>query len=130
MTMPRALKGAGRVVNPVLLPLARRLPPLAVVHHVGRRSGRPYRTPVQAFPTGSGFLVGLVYDSAADWARNLEAAGGGDLTRAGRTVAVTAPRRVPAAAALGDLPGWARAMMRAVGMADFLAVERVPAEVG
>ncbi|MFC7623910.1 hypothetical protein [Microlunatus sp. GCM10028923] len=129
MTMPRAMKALGPVINPVLLPLARRLPPLAVLHHVGRRSGTAYRTPVQAYRTERGFLIGLVYDSAADWARNLEVAGTGELTRAGRTYPVSAPTRLAAVDALRLLPGPAAWLMRLVRVEEFLALA-VPAQSG
>ena len=123
MTMPRALKALGPVLNPLLLPLARRLPPLAVLHHVGRRTGHRYETPVQAFPTGGGYLIGLVYDSRAEWARNLLRAGGGELTRAGRTYRMITPTRVTGPAARDLLPRWAAIMMRAVGVEEFVALE-------
>lgn len=129
MTMPRALKALGPVVNPLLLPLARRLPPLAVLRHVGRRSGRTYRTPVQAYRTEQGFLIGLVYDNGADWARNLEQAGAGELTRAGRTHPVTGLTRIPAAEGLRLLPGPAAWLMRLVRVEQFVALA-VPAEAG
>ncbi|GAB3769534.1 nitroreductase family deazaflavin-dependent oxidoreductase [Microlunatus parietis] len=127
MTMPPALKALGPVINPVLVPLARRMPTLAVLHHVGRRSGRRYRTPVQAYRTEQGFLIGLVYDSAADWARNLEANGSGELTRSGRTYRVSAPTRLAAADALPLLPGPAAWMMRLVRVEEFVALA-VPAD--
>lgn len=40
------------VTNRLTLPLAPRLPWLGVVAHVGRRSGRTYRTPVNVFSNG------------------------------------------------------------------------------
>lgn len=123
MTMPRALRALGPVVNPLLLPLARRLPPLAVLHHVGRRTGRRYETPVQAFPTGDGYLIGLVYDSRAEWARNLLRAGGGELTRAGRTYPMIMPTRVTGPDARNRLPRWAAIMMRLVGVDEFVALQ-------
>ena len=48
--LPRAFARFNRrVANPVVRLVAGRLPPLAVVTHTGRRSGRSYRTPVMAF---------------------------------------------------------------------------------
>ena len=89
MPMPRPLNALPRYLNPVLTPLARRLPPLAVLHHVGRRSGTAYDTPVQAFRTPQGFVVGLAYEPDAAWALNLLAAGDGQMTRAGRRYQLT-----------------------------------------
>src|ERR1700737_3754833 len=50
------------VLNPVVLSQAgRRLRYYAIVHHVGRRSGRSYSTPVVAQPTAEGFVIMLPY---------------------------------------------------------------------
>src|ERR671924_348945 len=50
MPLPRRLATFNRVVtNRVLGPFARYVPGFAVVSHVGRRSGRTYRTPVSLF---------------------------------------------------------------------------------
>jgi deazaflavin-dependent oxidoreductase (nitroreductase family) len=73
----------------------RRLSPVAVVEHRGRRSGRRYRTPVMAFPIDGGYLVALFYGADRDWVRNVLAAGGCTLRRGGRRVELTAPRMLP-----------------------------------
>lgn len=83
-----------RRLNPLVGPLARRLPPLAILRHKGRRTGRSYDTPVQAFLTPRGYLVGLAYDHNAPWALNLLAADGGEMIRAGRRYRIIHPRRV------------------------------------
>lgn len=125
MPMPGPLTGLPRYLNPVLRPLARRLPPLAVLHHRGRRSGRSYETPVQAYRTPQGFVVGLAYDKDAAWALNLLAAHGGEMTRAGRHYRLTNPRRSgPEAREL--LPGWAALMMRSIDVEDFLEFDATP----
>jgi hypothetical protein len=67
-----------RLLNPLAMPLTRRLPPLAVLHHQGRRTGRSYAIPVQAYRTPNGWVVALAYDHNAPFALNLLAAGGGD----------------------------------------------------
>jgi deazaflavin-dependent oxidoreductase (nitroreductase family) len=84
----------------------RRLSPVAVVEHRGRRSGRHYRTPVLAFGVDGGYLVVLFYGADRDWVRNVLAAGGCTLERGGRWVELTAPRLldVDAAMALVSLP--------------------------
>ena len=67
------------VTNRFFLIFAGRVPPFAAVNHTGRRSGRGYRTPVQAFPTGSGFVFALTYGRRVDWVRNIVASDGGIL---------------------------------------------------
>ena len=50
MHIPRFMRRVNRVLtNPIMGTFAWLVPPLAVVHHVGRKSGRRYRSPVVAF---------------------------------------------------------------------------------
>src|SRR5947209_1283847 len=46
------------------------LPPWAVIHHRGRRSGRPYRTPLLAFKRDHTVIIALLYGEESDWLRN------------------------------------------------------------
>lgn len=50
--------------------------PFALVKHVGRKSGKPYETPIMAFPIENGFMVALTYGPEVDWYKNVQAAGG------------------------------------------------------
>src|SRR5437870_13730691 len=85
MHIPRFMRRVNRVfTNPLLGTFAWFVPPLAVVHHVGRKSGRHYRSPVVAFSTTKGFVIPMTYGRDVDWARNLAAARGCELQRAGR----------------------------------------------
>jgi deazaflavin-dependent oxidoreductase (nitroreductase family) len=74
------------------------LPPWMVILHRGRRSGRPYRTPVLAFRRDRLLIVALLYGEESDWLRNL-AAGPGRAVRGGRTYELSAPRVVDTSAA-------------------------------
>jgi deazaflavin-dependent oxidoreductase (nitroreductase family) len=64
------------VTNPVTRRFATWLPGFAVVNHVGRRSGRHYRTPVNVFHEGERYVFALTYGRDTDWVRNVVAAGG------------------------------------------------------
>jgi deazaflavin-dependent oxidoreductase (nitroreductase family) len=79
-----------RVTNKVLGHLAGVTPPFAIVVHVGRTSGRSYRTPVWAFRTERGFVVALTYGGTrTEWVKNVTANGGAKLvTRDGSHDAV------------------------------------------
>ena len=63
----------------------------SVVHHVGRRSGKAYRTPVVVVDTEEGLLIALPYGPEADWAQNVLAAGGATIQHEGRRVEVAHP---------------------------------------
>jgi deazaflavin-dependent oxidoreductase (nitroreductase family) len=83
-------------------------PLYAIVNHRGRSSGKAYRTPIAVVPTrGRGrILIGLPWGRQTNWARNVVAAGGVDLTWKGRTVHTTSPRIIDAveATALAKAP--------------------------
>jgi deazaflavin-dependent oxidoreductase (nitroreductase family) len=124
MPMPRSFRRVARALNPAVRPLARRLPPLAVVHHVGRTTGRQYESPVMAFQTERGWIVSLAYGSDVQWARNLDRAGSGALTRAGHTHQVSGVRAIRWKDAAPSLPAWARGVLRSASVDDFLFLTR------
>jgi deazaflavin-dependent oxidoreductase (nitroreductase family) len=64
------------VLNPILGRIARSAHgPFAIIRHVGRKSSRPYETPVIVFPFAGGFVLALTYGKEVDWYRNVRAAG-------------------------------------------------------
>lgn len=84
-----------------------------VVHHVGRRSGTAYQTPVDSWTTDRGtLLIALPYGPDTDWVRNIRASGTVDLARQGATLTASEPRVVATAAVLGDIPRGARRTLR------------------
>lgn len=96
----------------------------SVVHHVGRTTGRPYRTPVVALPTDDGFLFALPYGPRADWVRNVLAAGSITLDHDGQTIQVAHPTLVPAHEAGHMLSRTQQLVHRLYGVEDFLIVDR------
>ena len=83
-----------RVTNRIQGVYAPYVPPLAVIVHVGRTSGRVYTTPVLAQLFAGRLAIPLPYSVNAQWVRNLQAAGGGELIRRGRRIRFGAPRVV------------------------------------
>ena len=113
-----------RFVNPVVEPLAGYVPLLSAVDHVGRRSGKDYRTPVTAFPTTDGVAVLLPYGTDTDWVRNLQASGSGRVQIDGRSLLVEAPLVVPLSEALSVLKGPWRHVLRIVPVQSALLLTR------
>ena len=64
------------VTNRITSRFANRLPGFGILTHVGRKSGRLYRTPVNVFRVPEGFLIALTYGRDSEWVRNVLAAGG------------------------------------------------------
>jgi deazaflavin-dependent oxidoreductase (nitroreductase family) len=120
MPFPQRLARFNRVVtNRITYPIARTLPGFGVVLHTGRKSGRSYRTPVNAFRTPDGYLIALTYGPDSDWTRNVLAAGGCDLLTRGHVVALTDPKVVHAQRH-DALPGPLRAVLPRIGVQDYL----------
>lgn len=90
--LPRLLGQLNRrVVNRFTGPIAARAPWLAEVVHIGRKSGRTYRTPVLAFRTGDRCHIPLTYGRDTDWLKNVVAADGCSLVIGGRPVTARTP---------------------------------------
>jgi deazaflavin-dependent oxidoreductase (nitroreductase family) len=70
--------------NHVTMPFAARLPGFGVIVHHGRKTGRQYRTPVNAFRRPGGYVFALTY-GRGDWVANVLHAGGVTLLTRGRT---------------------------------------------
>jgi deazaflavin-dependent oxidoreductase (nitroreductase family) len=102
----------------------------AVVHHVGRQSGRAYTTPVVVWPIADGFIIPLPYGADTDWCRNVSAAGQGRIEWHDRTYTVTWPEVLDAAAGQPLLPAWARWLPRGVRVRHFLKVYRLAIREG
>ena len=82
-----------------------------ILEHVGRRSGKPYRTPLVVFSAdidgGPGIAILLTYGPNRDWLKNITAAGGGRMQRYGKIFGVTDPRVVGKAEAAPHVArGW------------------------
>lgn len=108
------------VANPVVRLFAGRLPPFAVVRHRGRRSGRDFATPVLAFATADGLVVGVLYGTSSDWVRNVLAAGAVRVKRRGTVLQYQRPRLVGRDEGLRLVPALLRGPYRALGVQDML----------
>jgi hypothetical protein len=93
----RAVRQFSRtVVNPRMLATAGTPGAYAsLIHHVGRTTGRDFRTPVVAAPTADGFVIALPYGTTSNWVRNVLASGSATLVHEGVTYRVDQPELVP-----------------------------------
>jgi deazaflavin-dependent oxidoreductase (nitroreductase family) len=95
------------------------LPGFGILTHVGRKSGRVYRTPINVFQVSEGFLIALTYGRESEWVKNVLTAGGCELETRGARYQLSAPiimhdatrRRFP-------LP--VRIVLRLIGANDFM----------
>jgi deazaflavin-dependent oxidoreductase (nitroreductase family) len=95
-----------RLFNPLAMLLAgtRLLPLYGVIHHRGRKSGKPFATPVVVRPTPDGCIVPMPWGEGTDWFRNVRAAGGCQIRWKGRDFTLVQPEVIDSAAA-GDAFG-------------------------
>jgi deazaflavin-dependent oxidoreductase (nitroreductase family) len=70
------------------------LPGFGILTHVGRKSGKVYRTPVNVFLAANGFTIALTYSSQSEWVKNVLAAGGCELKTRGKKYQLSAPKVV------------------------------------
>jgi deazaflavin-dependent oxidoreductase (nitroreductase family) len=86
------------------------IPAHGILEHVGRRSGKPYRTPLMVFNADiNGQPRGWPSCCPTDrtWLKNLAATGNGRMRRYGKTIGVADPRIVTRAEAAQHVTkGW------------------------
>jgi deazaflavin-dependent oxidoreductase (nitroreductase family) len=70
------------------------LPGFGIVTHVGRKSGKVYRTPINVFRASNGFIIALTYSSQSEWVKNVLAAGGCEPKTRGKKYRLFAPKVV------------------------------------
>jgi len=124
MHIPYFMRRVNRVfTNPLLGTIAWLVPPMAVVHHVGRKSGRAYRSPVVAFRNRAGVVIPMAYGRDVDWARNIVAAKGCELAEGGRRFKLRNPRIVGFDRAQQRLPTALRGFFRVADFPGYVLLE-------
>ncbi|CAJ1503375.1 nitroreductase family deazaflavin-dependent oxidoreductase [[Mycobacterium] burgundiense] len=104
-----------KYINPVIGPLARRVPGFAIVKHRGRTSGTPYETVVTAYRKDNVLAVTLGHGKT-NWAKNVLAAGEADVQLFREQLHIVNPRIVPVGTDDESLPRIARIALKKVGV--------------
>ena len=100
MPYPRWLaKINKRVINPKAIGKG----DYPVITHIGRRSGRSYQTPLDAYPTKTGYVMVVRYGLKSDWVLNVLAAEIVTLRIDGEMLTLSSPRLVSQKEALDVL---------------------------
>ncbi|MEX3644320.1 nitroreductase family deazaflavin-dependent oxidoreductase [Mycolicibacterium porcinum] len=95
MRVPRRIAHFNKhVTNPLARSITPWLPNLGTLEHVGRKSGRQYRTPLLVFETRDGYAILVGYGQQTDWLKNVLAGGPTVLHKRGRAIPLTNPRVV------------------------------------
>jgi len=126
----RVIRSVARLVNPLVLRIAggRHMPVVGIIHHRGRKTGRPYATPLGIRPaTAGGFVMPLTFGESAGWYRNIVAAGWCVITWRGADRTVASPVIVDRATALPAFPRYERLALRAIRINEFVWLHDMPA---
>lgn len=107
------------VTNRVTSLFAARFPGFGILTHVGRKSGKIYRTPVNVFRAPEGFLIALTYGRESEWVKNVVAAGGCQLETRGVQYQLSAPKIVHDPTRR-RFPPLVRIVLRLIGASDFM----------
>ncbi len=110
-----------RVLNPLTSRIAHSTwGPFCIIYHIGRRSGKPYETPIIAFPTPDGFVIVLTYGPQVDWYRNICASGSCKIQWHGQVYDIVKIEPLEPKIALAYLPGFFRLILRQVDFRDYV----------
>lgn len=96
----------------------------SVVEHVGRTSGKTYKTPIHAVRSAEGFAIALPYGSGSDWVKNVLARGSAVVQYEGRSYSVDRPSVVPLSEAAAMFTSRDRFAHRLFGVTECLVVRR------
>jgi deazaflavin-dependent oxidoreductase (nitroreductase family) len=111
-----------RVVNPITRRFAGWLPGFAVLRVIGRKTGKTYRVPLNAFRRGDTLTFALTYGSRVHWVENVRAAGGCEMQRLGRRYRLVEPvLRVDPS--LRGVPRFVRWFLRPLGVQELLTMQ-------
>jgi deazaflavin-dependent oxidoreductase (nitroreductase family) len=114
MRVPRRVADFNkRVTNPAARRITPWLPNLGTLEHVGRKSGKRYRTPLLVFETHDGYAILIGYGLQTDWLKNALAGGPTVLRKRGQAVALGNPRVVSKAEAAALVLPRSRLLFRA-----------------
>jgi deazaflavin-dependent oxidoreductase (nitroreductase family) len=96
-----------------------------VLHHVGRKSGHSYATPVSIKPNGDDFVIAIVYGRRTEWLKNVIAAGSAVIDLEGETHQVGQPEIVPTAEVADAFPSGDQRLNRILGIDECLRLRPV-----
>jgi len=70
------------------------MPGFGILKHLGRKSGKVYRTPVNVFRGSNSFIIALTYSRKSEWVKNVLAAGECELKTRGKKHQLSSPKVV------------------------------------
>lgn len=96
-----------------------------VLTHVGRSSGKTYRTPLDAYPVEGGYMFILMYGADSDWVQNVMAAGKAELNVGDDALELDSPRVVTTEEAIGQMAEGAKPPPSFMNITEYLQMNLV-----
>src|SRR5688572_4039853 len=110
--------------NRVSARFAGRIPPFAIIHHIGRKSGKPYATPIVVFRRADSFVIAMTYGVEAEWSKNVLAAGGCTIEYRGKSIALVNPSLTSVSEVSDRLPRFVRFILKRINAHDAMVLAR------
>jgi deazaflavin-dependent oxidoreductase (nitroreductase family) len=128
MPIPNCIRYVNKwFTNRIMILLAgKKHSPIALVAHVGRRSGTTYRTPIMVERSANEFVFALTYGPRVDWYRNVLAAGRCELRWHGKTYPLVDPVAISQAEGLAVYPNPQRAILKKMNLSSFFKMKITP----
>lgn len=109
------------VTNKILVHISgRKFGHLAILSHVGRKSGKLYRIPIIAEPIKNGFVIALTYGKKVDWYENVMAKGGCSLNWKNKEYILINPEFIDKEIGVTAFPDIFRSVLRKMGIQYYL----------
>ena len=96
------------------------MPIVGIMHHVGRRTGRSYATPLGMRRLGESFVMPRTFGEDAAWYRNVLAAGGCRVRYLGKDYLLVEPEVIDYATAAQAFPRYEQLQLRLIGINEYL----------
>ncbi|MGN6753965.1 MAG: nitroreductase family deazaflavin-dependent oxidoreductase [Intrasporangium sp.] len=96
------------------------LGPFVEIEHVGRRTGRVFRTVIFAFRRADHVTIALTYGPDVDWLKNVRAAGRCRMHLGSRLLTLGPPKPLRPEEGLARMPHGPRELLPVLGVRDFV----------
>jgi deazaflavin-dependent oxidoreductase (nitroreductase family) len=125
-TLQRGLRQLTKVIRPLALRSAgKQGSSTSVVRHVGRKTGRPYETPVVAVNHNGSVYIALPYGERTDWLKNVLVSGSATVMSGGDRYDVDRPEVIPMAEATEFFGAKEQRLQRRFGVKTCLLLHRI-----
>ena len=114
------------VTNRILIHVAgKKFGHFAILSHIGRKTGKVYKTPIIAEPIEGGFVIALTYGKKVDWLANILAKGTCSLSWKAEDYDLNKPEFIDLETGLNAFPSPLNRILGMVGIECFLRLSIV-----